>query len=130
VVDAGDGDDAVCSAVGGVDAALVFTPRIAGFQLGLKLLRPGGLFVGVGVPPTSEGDLRVNPLMFLTKDPTLVYSAVGNIQDMRELVGLAAAGRVRTHVSRRGPLSELDAIFEELDAGSYLGRAVVDDLAN
>jgi D-arabinose 1-dehydrogenase-like Zn-dependent alcohol dehydrogenase len=49
---------------------------------------------------------------------------------MRELVGLLAAGRVSTHVSRRGPLSDLGAIFEELDAGSYLGRAVVDDLTN
>jgi D-arabinose 1-dehydrogenase-like Zn-dependent alcohol dehydrogenase len=88
------------------------------------------LFVGVGLPPSSEGEIRVDPYFFLTKDPTLVYSAVGTVQDMRELVSLVAAGRVRTHVSRRGALSELGAIFEELDAGRYLGRAVVDDLAN
>jgi D-arabinose 1-dehydrogenase-like Zn-dependent alcohol dehydrogenase len=48
---------------------------------------------------------------------------------MRELVSLAAAGKVKTHVSRTGPLSELDAIFEELQAGKYLGRAVINDLA-
>lgn len=129
-VDAGEAEDVVRKASGGVDAALVFSSRIAGFQLGLRLLRTGGLFVGVGVPPTSDGDLRVNPFEFLTKDPTLVYSGVGNVQDMRELVDLAAAGQVRTHVSRRGPLSELGSILEDLDAGRYLGRAVVDDLAN
>jgi propanol-preferring alcohol dehydrogenase len=129
-VDACEASDVVPRALGGVDAALVFTQRIAGFQLGLKLLRPGGLFVGVGLPPTSEGDLRVNPFTFLTKDLTLTWSAVWTVQDMRELVDLAEAGRVRTHVSRRGILSELGSIFDELEAGRYLGRAVVDDLAN
>jgi len=123
-------DEVMSEIEDGVAASLVFTPKIAGFQLGLELLRPGGLFVGVGLPASSEGDLRISPFTFLTKDPTLVYSAVGNVQDMRELVELAAAGRVTTHVSRRGALSELNAIFDELDAGRYLGRAVVDDLAN
>ena len=60
---------------------------------------------------------------------TLIYSAVGTVQDMRELVDLAAAGRVRSHVSRTSGLSELGAIFDELQAGAYLGRAVVTDLA-
>ena len=43
---------------------------------------------------------------------------------------MAAAGRVKTHVSRRGALSELPAIFDELEAGKYLGRAVLDDMAH
>ena len=44
-------------------------------------------------------------------------------------VALAADGRVKSHISRTGPLSDLDAIFDELEAGKYLGRAVVTDLA-
>jgi D-arabinose 1-dehydrogenase-like Zn-dependent alcohol dehydrogenase len=63
------------------------------------------------------------------KDPTLIYSAVGTVQDMRELVDLATAGAVKSHVSRVGALSELPAIFDELEAGKYLGRAVVTDLS-
>jgi len=51
------------------------------------------------------------------------------VQDMRELVALAAAGKVKTHVGREGSLSELDTIFDELQAGGYLGRAVITDLA-
>jgi propanol-preferring alcohol dehydrogenase len=117
-------------ALGGVDAALVFTARLAGFELGLKMLRKGGLFVAVGLPPTDDGPLRLNLFEFFFKDPTLIYSAVGTVQDMRELVELAASGKVRSHVSRVGPLSELDAIFDELQASKYLGRAVIDDLAN
>ena len=90
----------------------------------------GGLFVAVGLPASSEGNLELNPFEFFMKDPTLIYSAVGTVQDMRELVDLAAAGRVKSHVSRMGSLSELGAIFDELEQGKYLGRAVITDLGH
>lgn len=128
-VDAGEALEVVHRDFGGVHACLVFSARIAGFELALQLLRRGGLFVGVGLPPSSDGNLQINPFQFLFMDPTLVYSATGTVQDMRELVALVAAGKVKTHVSRTGPLSELDAIFDELQAGKYLGRAVITDLA-
>jgi propanol-preferring alcohol dehydrogenase len=127
-VSADEAIDVVEREVGGVDGALVFSAKMAGFQLGLKLLRKGGLFVAVGLPASSEGNIEINPFEFFMKDPTMIYSAVGTVQDMRELVALAADGRVRTHVSRTGPLSDLGGIFDELEAGKYLGRAVVDDL--
>lgn len=113
---------------GGVDAVLVFSARMAGFRLGFELLKKAGLFVAVGLPATSEGNIELNPFAFFMKDPTVIYSAVGTVQDMRELVELAAAGRVKSHVSRRGPLSDLPSIFDELEAAKYLGRAVIDDL--
>ena len=113
---------------GGVDAVLVFSARMAGFRLGFELLRRAGLFVAVGLPATAEGNIELNPFQFFMKDPTVIYSAVGTVQDMRELVDLAAAGRVKSHVSRRGPLSDLPAIFDELESAKYLGRAVIDDL--
>jgi alcohol dehydrogenase, propanol-preferring len=129
-VEADEAIDVVQEELGGVDAVLVFSAKIAGFSLGLKLLRRGGLFVAVGLPASSEGNLELNPFEFFMKDPTLIYSAVGTVQDMRELVDLAAAGRVKSHVSRRGSLSELGAIFDELEHGKYLGRAVITDLGH
>jgi len=125
-------DEAVSAveSMGGVGAALVFTAKMAGFGLGLKMLRKGGLFVAVGLPPTDEGNIQINPFEFFFKDPTLIYSAVGTVQDMRELVDLAVKGKVHSHVSRVGPLTELDTIFDELQASRYLGRAVINDLAN
>ena len=114
---------------GGVDASLVFAARVAGYDLGLRLLRKAGLFVGVGLPPTSDGNFQVDPFRFFMNDWRIIFSAVGTVQDMRELVELAAAGKVRTHVDRTGKLSELPAIFDELAAGQYLGRAVITDLA-
>ena len=102
---------------------------MAGFNLGLQMLRQKGLFVAVGLPATSEGNLELNPFEFFFKDPTLIYSAVGNVQDMREVVAMAAAGKVKSHIGRVGALSELDDIFEELQAGQYVGRAVITNLA-
>lgn len=114
---------------GGVDAALVFSAKMVGFDLGFNLLRKGGLFVAVALPATSEGNISINPFAFFAKGATLIYSAVGTVADMRDLVNLVAAGKVRTHVGREGSLSELDTIFEELQAGGYLGRAVITDLS-
>ena len=127
-VGADEAVDVVQREYGGVDAVLVFSARMAGFRLGFELLKKAGLFVAVGLPATSEGNIELNPFAFFMKDPTVIYSAVGTVQDMRELVDLAAAGRVKSHVSRRGPLSDLPSIFDELEAAKYLGRAVIDDL--
>jgi propanol-preferring alcohol dehydrogenase len=128
-VSADEAVDVVQKEFGGVDASLVFSARMAGFDLGFKLLRRMGLFVAVGLPPSSEGNIELQPFEFFMKDATVIYSAVGTVQDMRELVALAADGKVKTHVSRTGPLSDLGAIFDELEAGKYLGRAVLTDLA-
>jgi len=128
VLDANEALDVVRAEIGGVDASLVFAARMTGFRLGLALLRKAGLFVGVGLPPTSDGNLELNPFQLMINDPTIVYSVVGTVQDMRELVDLAATGRVRSHVGRTGALSELDTIFDELAAGAYNGRAVITDL--
>jgi len=115
---------------GGIDAVLVFAARVAGFQLGLSMLRQQGLFVGVGLPPTSDGNFEISPFEFFWRDPTLIFSAVGTVQEMRDLIALAADGKVKTHVSRTGSLSEVPQIFEELEAGAYLGRAVLTDLSS
>jgi propanol-preferring alcohol dehydrogenase len=120
----------VQSEFGGVDASLVFAARMAGFRLGVQLLRPTGLFVAVGLPASSEGNLELNPFELILKGITIIGSAVGTVQDMREVIDLAAAGRVRTHVDRTGPLSDLGGIFDDLEASKYLGRAVIDDLSH
>lgn len=125
-LEAGEARQTVGSEFGGVDAALVFTANIAGYQLGFDLLGKKGLFVGVGLPATSQGPFQVDPFQLFYKDPTIIFSAVGTVQDMRELVDLAARGVVRTHVSRKGGLDDLPAIFDELEASTYLGRAVID----
>lgn len=118
---------ATAQSFGGVDASLVFSSKLAGFDLGLQMLRRGGLFVAVGIPASSEGNLQLNPWEFFQRDPTLIYSAVGTVQDMRELVDMAAEGRVKSHVGRTAALSEIGDVFDDLEAGKYVGRAVITD---
>jgi len=114
--------------LGGVYGSVVFSPRIAGFDLGLKLMRRGGIFISVGMPPVSEGPISIGPLELLARDPLIMSSAVGTVEEMRELIQLAADGKVKTHVGRTGSLSEISQILDELEQGKYFGRAIIDDM--
>ena len=114
----------------GVHASLVFSPRMAGFTLGMDVLARRGVFISIGIPAHSEGNIEIAPFELFRKEPLIMASAVGTVQDMRELVQLAADGNVKTHVSRTGRLSELPTIFDEREAGAYSGRAILTDLAN
>lgn len=125
-LDAAAAREVVQRELGGVDASLVFTAHIAGYGLGFDLLGKAGLLVTVGLPATSEGPFELDPFALFAKDPTIVFSAVGTVQDMRELVGLAERGVVSTHVARVGSLEELPSVLDDLEAGRYLGRAVID----
>jgi propanol-preferring alcohol dehydrogenase len=114
--------------LGGVYASIVFSPKIAGFQLGFKLLRRGAIFIGVGMPPVSEGPISIGPLELLGKDPLIMSSAVGTVEEMREVIQLAADGKVKTYVGRTAALSEISQVLEELEQGKYSGRAIIDNM--
>jgi propanol-preferring alcohol dehydrogenase len=109
----------------GAHAVIVFASRLAGFELGLRVLRRGGVFVSVGMPAADEGTLALSPLDLVAREPLITASVVGTVEDMRELVALAADGRVTTHVGRRGELADLPVVLDELDAAAYPGRAVL-----
>ena len=47
---------------------------------------------------------------------------------MRELVHLAAEGKVKTHIGRVANLSEINQVFEELEKGKFVGRAIIYDI--
>jgi propanol-preferring alcohol dehydrogenase len=128
-IEPGEALEVILGEHGGVDASLVFAAKIAGYDLGFQVLGPRGVMVCVGIPATSDGDFSVNPLALIFKGTTIVPSAVGTVDDMRELVHLAETGKVSSHVPRQGPLSDLPAVFDELEAAKYLGRAVLTDLS-
>lgn len=124
-VSAADAPELVKRKYGGVYGSLVFSPRLAGFDLGMKLLKRGSVLVTVGMPAASEGSFAIAPLELLRKDALITSSAVGTVEEMRELVELAALGKVKTHVSRIGRLADVPHILEDMEAGKYTGRAVL-----
>ena len=115
---------------GGVYGSVVFAPQVSAFELGLKLVRKGGVFVSVGMPAASEGSISISPLQLLAQDILIMSSAVGSVEDMREVVQLAADGKLKTHVARVGKLSELSRILDDLAEGKFAGRAIITDMQN
>jgi alcohol dehydrogenase, propanol-preferring len=128
-VDASEAAALVKKELAGVYGSIVFTPKIPGFELGLKLLKRGGVFIGVGMPSADESPMTIHPLELLRKDALIMPSAVGTVEEMRELVRLAAQGKIKTHVSRKADLSEITGILQELEAGRYTGRAIIKNMA-
>ncbi|MBW2092169.1 MAG: zinc-binding dehydrogenase [Deltaproteobacteria bacterium] len=127
-LDVSEALDFVKQKLEGVYASIVFAPKIAGFELGLQLLRRAGVFVAVGLPPANEGPMSVTPMELMQRDPLIMGSAVGTVEEMRELVQLAADGKVKTHISKAVSLSEANQVLDELEEGKYLGRAIIDDM--
>lgn len=127
-VEAGEARDFVKRKFKGVYASVVFSSTLAGFELGLKLMKRGGVFISVGMPAVSEGGLTLSPLDLLARDPLIISSAVGTVEEMRELIQLVADGKVKTHISRVANLSEINQVFDELEKGVYFGRAMINNI--
>jgi len=110
----------------GISASIVFASKVAGIELGLKLLGRGGVLVVVGLPALSEGPFSVNPFSFILRGLQITSALVGSIEEMRELVQLAADGKVKTHVGRIAKLSEINEVLEELEQRKIVGRAILE----
>ncbi len=113
---------------GGVHACIVFAAKISAYQLGFGLLKPGGVLIAVGMPAFKDGQFSLIPIELIYKDLHIIGSMTGTVEDMRELVQLAAEGKVKTHVGRIANLSEINQVFEELSEGKFLGRAIIEDI--
>ena len=110
---------------GGVSAAIVLTPRVAGYQLAMKVLRRQGAIIAVGAPDLREGPLNV-PLIDIIENGTRIIPSVGGaFYEFQELFDLYLQGKVKTHVSRRGTLSDANEILADLSQSRSLGRAVL-----
>lgn len=108
-----------------MSAAIVLTPRAAGYKLAASVLRKQGAIVAVGTPDLNEGHLNV-PLIDLIENGTQILPSVGGaFYEFQELFDLYLEGKVKTHISRRGNLSDANEILSELSQSRYLGRAVL-----
>jgi len=126
-VEAGDAEKLVREKLGGVYASLVFAPRVRAYELGLKILRPLGALVVVGAPAEAEGPIPLTPIASLVYGVRVIPTIVGVRHEFEELFKLAVEGKVRSYISRSIGLNpaEVMALFEDLEKGGYLGRAVI-----
>lgn len=94
----------------------------AAFNSAVNAVRAGGKVVAVGLPPESM-DLSIpRPVL---DGIQVVGSLVGTREDLKEAFQFAAEGKVTPKVTKR-PLGDINAIFDEMKAGTIRGRMVID----
>src|SRR5258708_10033645 len=81
---------------GGGHAARVTSAAKAAYDVAFPSVRPGGILLVVGLPSES---LCFPPLLLSPSEICINASSVGTRQDMRALLAIAAAGKVRCDAS-------------------------------
>ncbi len=106
---------------GGVHAALVTSAAKSAYDTAFPCVRPGGKLLVVGLPAES---LCFPPILMAALEVCIQASSVGTRQDIRELLAMAAAGKVHCQVATR-PLKQINEVLTELRGGIVSGRIVL-----
>ena len=106
---------------GGVHVALVTSAAKAAYDMAFSCVRPTGTLLVVGLPAEN---ICFPPILMASLEVRIQASAVGTRQDVREVLALAAAGKIRCRVSTR-PLAEANEALEQLRGGQVSGRMVL-----
>lgn len=106
---------------GGAHVAIVTAAARAAYDTAFRALKPTGTLVVVGLP--SE------PLAFSASSMSageihIVASSVGTREDLREVLEMAAKGRLRCLVEPRA-LEEINEVFDEMKQAKITGRVVL-----
>ncbi len=107
---------------GGVDLSLEVTGS-ATFDSALRSLRRGGRIVVVGNIETSK--IAINPGALILYGYTIVGSASCTHQDLKDVLGLTAAGELKPQIAKTLPLSEAAEAHRLLEARAVVGRIVL-----
>jgi propanol-preferring alcohol dehydrogenase len=106
---------------GGVHIALVTSAAKAAYDMAFYCVRPTGTLLVVGLPADNIG---FPPIMMAAGEVRIQASAVGTRQDLREILSMAAKGKVRCRVAAR-PLAQVNEVLEQLRRGQISGRVVL-----
>ncbi|ESK84817.1 mannitol-1-phosphate dehydrogenase [Moniliophthora roreri MCA 2997] len=107
----------------GAHSAVVTSASSSGYTQAIDYLRPGGTLMAVGLPGKATLDASIFFTVF--KSIKILGSYVGNRQDAREAIDIAARGGVKVHFVTK-PLAELKDVYEGMKAGNIAGRVVLD----
>ena len=106
---------------GGFHVAIVTSGVKAAYDTAFPCLRPKGILLVVGLPAEN---LCFPPIMMAAGEVHIQASAVGTREDLKEVLAMATAGKVRCRVTTR-PLTEANEALEELRRGQVAGRIVL-----
>lgn len=106
---------------GGAHVALVTSGSRAAYDAAFASLRPTGMLLVVGLPAE---DICFPPIMMAAREVRIQASAVGTREDLREVLALAAQGKVHCEVASR-PLSQVNEVLDEMRRCEISGRIVL-----
>lgn len=104
-----------------IDAAIDCIGAEESIRTGFGLLATSGAFVSVGLVG-NRIDMPLFPLV--AREFTYHGSFWGNYSDLREVIALAQAGKIK-HVLKQVRFEDINETLELLRAGEIVGRAVV-----
>jgi len=105
----------------GLHVALVASAAKAAYDTAFACVRPTGTLLVVGLPAEN---ICFPPILMASTEVRIRASAVGTRQDLREVLAMAAAGKVRCQTATR-PLEEANEVLEQLRRGQIAGRMVL-----
>lgn len=107
---------------GGAAAVVDFVGSGETARFGFDILRKGGRLIVVGL---FGGGLTVPVPHFPLREVAIMGSYVGSLQDLRDLLALAVAGRAGRPAVATHRLDEAERLLCGLQAGEITGRAVL-----
>jgi len=106
---------------GGAHVALVTSAAKKAYDTAFPCVRPTGMLLAVGLPSES---LCFPAIMMAATEVRIQASSVGTREDLREVLALAAAGKVRCQTATR-PLAQVNEALAQLRDGQVSGRIVL-----
>jgi D-arabinose 1-dehydrogenase-like Zn-dependent alcohol dehydrogenase len=92
-------------------------------SLALGALRKGGRLILVGL---YGGEIPISIVTAIQRALTIQGSHLGTVAELKAVVALACAGKLKPIPIQRRPLSEVSCTLDELKAGAVFGRVVVE----
>jgi len=105
----------------GAHVVIVTSAAKAAYDTAFGCLRSRGTLLVVGLPAEN---ICFPPIMMAASEARIQASAVGTRKDLREVLAMAAAGKLRCQVRSR-PLAQVNEVLEELRQGKIAGRVVL-----
>lgn len=119
-VGSGAADEILVTAAGGVDGVIDFVGDDGSLELAARIVGRGGIVALLGLAGGSV------PFSFtaLAPEATLTTVVAGTIRDLQQVVQIAQAHHLESHVSTY-PLDDVNNALDDLRAGRVSGRAAL-----
>ncbi|MGE0129781.1 MAG: alcohol dehydrogenase catalytic domain-containing protein [Blastocatellales bacterium] len=106
---------------GGAHVVMVTSGSRAAYETALRTIRKAGTLAIVGMAPEA---VPLSTVAMVSGEYRIVASAVGSREDLREVLELAAEGKVKCRIETRA-FDQVDNVLNEMKEGRLLGRVVL-----